>query len=238
MSPASKGRPAAADERDSGRTGNTERRQRVIDEVKRGIVLGEIVQGQRVVESDLTSRLAVSRPTAREALNQLASDGYLVQEAYRGLRVTEVDPARLLEFSRLRMSLDMQAATMIIEDTTGESRRRLKEVWARYERAGADEDPLVQHDEHLAFHRGYWEASGNYFLPKLWPVVEAEMTLSLAFDQIHRHDAVRALRVHGAIVEATLIGDRVAVHEAMEEHTMASAREISQVLHARGGVAG
>src|SRR5699024_8211330 len=72
-----------AAERTSARTpvSNTERRQRVIDEIKRRIVLGELRPGERIIEADLTSSLEVSRPTAREALNQMARDGFLIQEA-------------------------------------------------------------------------------------------------------------------------------------------------------------
>src|SRR5699024_12293174 len=70
-----------AAERTSARTpvSNTERRQRVIDEIKRRIVLGELRPGERIIEADLTSSLDGRRPTAREALNQVDSDNMLLQ---------------------------------------------------------------------------------------------------------------------------------------------------------------
>src|SRR5699024_6047596 len=86
----------------------TQRRQRVIDEIKRRIVLGELRPGERIIEADLTSSLEVSRPTAREALNQMARDGFLIQEAYRGLRVADIEVDSMLEIARVRVALDTE----------------------------------------------------------------------------------------------------------------------------------
>src|SRR5699024_3314354 len=105
-----------AAERTSARTpvSNTERRQRVIDEIKRRIVLGELRPGERIIEADLTSSLEVSRPTAREALNQMARDGFLIQEAYRGLRVADIEVDSMLEIARVRVALDTEAIDEIL----------------------------------------------------------------------------------------------------------------------------
>ena len=112
---------------------NTERRQRVIDEIKRRIVLGELTPGQRIIEADLTSSLEVSRPTAREALNQMARDGFLIQEAYRGLRVANIEVESMLEIARVRVALDTEAIDEILDDRTGRRMARLEEIWERFE---------------------------------------------------------------------------------------------------------
>ena len=72
------------------------RRDAVITQIKRGIVLGSIKPGQKLTESYLSTALGVSRPTVREALNQVAQEGLLVQEPYRGLRVADLDAATVL----------------------------------------------------------------------------------------------------------------------------------------------
>lgn len=219
------------------RTGNTELRQRVVDEIKRGIVLGTLAPGQRIIEAEVTAALAVSRPTVREALNQLARDGYLVQEAYRGHRVARVDACRLREFARLRVLLDCEAASMITEEPSGAAMARLDAVWEVYRAQAENPDPLVRHESHLAFHRGYWEAAGNSFLLTMWPVVEAEMTLSLALDQRRRHDSARTLAVHREVVEATRVRDMARVRRAFDAHTMDSVRALSRDLEIEAGAA-
>ena len=166
----------------TGQLSNTQRRQRVVDEIRRWIILGEIPPGGRVVEAEVTARLDISRPTAREALNQLARDGYLVQEAYRGHRVGSVEPRRIMDFARTRVVLDAAAVDDILADRTGLSLMRLGEVLDRYRRDVDTPDPVRVHEAHVEFHRGLWEVSENSFLAKLWPVVEAEMTLVLAYE--------------------------------------------------------
>nr|WP_275902065.1 GntR family transcriptional regulator [Brevibacterium zhoupengii] len=209
---------------------NTERRQRVIDEIKRRIVLGEILPGQRIIEAELTSSLDVSRPTAREALNQMARDGFLNQEAYRGLRVADIRVDSLLEIARVRVALDAEAIEEILTDSSGRRMSKLEGVWRRFEAASAESDPLALHEAHISFHRGIWEAADNYLLMRIWPVVEAQMTLILAYDQFTRRDAGRAHAIHAALMAAIRSGDQDRIRTALDVHTMDSAQELAFLI--------
>lgn len=216
---------------------NTERRQRVIDEIKRRIVVGEIRPGDRIIEAELTASLDVSRPTAREALNQMARDGFLIQEAYRGLRVANIEVESLLEIARVRVALDSEAINEILADATGQRLTHLEDVWAEFEQVGSDADPLALHEAHVRFHRGIWEASGNYLLMRIWPVVEAQMTLILAYDQFTRRDAGRAHAIHAALMNAIRIGDEARIATALDVHTMDSAQELAFLISGSSGTA-
>lgn len=229
---AASGERTAAGERAAVRApaSNTERRQRVIDEIKRRIVLGEIRPGQRIIEAELTSSLDVSRPTAREALNQMARDGFLIQEAYRGLRVANIEVESLLEIARVRVALDSEAIAEILADDTGQRLAHLEDVWTEFEQIGADSDPLALHEAHVRFHRGIWEASENYLLMRIWPVVEAQMTLILAYDQFTRRDAGRAHAIHAALMSAIRTGDKARIATALDVHTMDSAQELAFLI--------
>ncbi|TGD27471.1 GntR family transcriptional regulator [Brevibacterium sp. S22] len=209
---------------------NTERRQRVIDEIKRRIVLGELTPGQRIIEAELTSSLEVSRPTAREALNQMARDGFLIQEAYRGLRVADIKVDSMLEIARVRVALDSEAIDEILDDATGERMARLEEIWERFETESSAVDPLAVHEAHVRFHRGIWEAADNYLLMRIWPVVEAQMTIILAYDQFTRRDSGRAHAIHAALMRAIRSGDRARVRTALDVHTMDSAQELALLV--------
>ncbi|MDN6135788.1 MAG: GntR family transcriptional regulator, partial [Brevibacterium sp.] len=206
---------------------NTERRQRVVDEIKRRIVLGEIRPGQRIIEAELTASLAVSRPTAREALNQMARDGFLIQEAYRGLRVADVEPDSLLEIARVRVALDTEAIREILADASGGRMKVLEGAWRTFEKATAGSDPLALHEAHVQFHRGIWEAADNYLLMRIWPVMEAQMTIVLAYDQFTRTNPARAHAIHAALMRAIRTGDSAQIRTALDVHTMDSAQELA-----------
>lgn len=217
---------------------NTERRQRVIDDVKRRIVVGGLLPGQRVIEAELTTDLGVSRPTAREALSQLARDGFLVQEAYRGHRVAVIEPAALLEIADVRVAIDAEAIREILADGTGASLAALESHWHDYEASISDPDPLGLHEAHVRFHRGIWDAADNFLLKRIWPVVEAQMTIALAYDQFARHDARRAHAVHAALMTAIRSGDEARIRTALEVHTIDSARELALMITASTGTEG
>src|SRR6476620_4588960 len=129
---------------------STTRREGVIDQIKRAVVLGALRPGEKLTESQLSASLAVNRPTVREALNQMAQEGLLVQEPYRGLRVATLDAAAIMDVANTRMALDMLAVAAIIEDTSVRLMRMVEESWAEYSQVEMDPDPVIRHESHVA----------------------------------------------------------------------------------------
>ncbi|WP_427116751.1 GntR family transcriptional regulator [Pseudarthrobacter scleromae] len=206
------------------------RRDGVINEIRRAVVLGTIRPGEKLTEVKLSEWLSVSRPTVREALNQMAQEGLLVQEPYRGLRVATLDSAAIMDLANTRMALDMLAVAAIIEDTSGRRMLMVEESWAEYSKVEMDPDPVIRHESHVAFHRSLWAASENALLLRLWPVTEAHLTIILAQDQAARADPVRAHQVHEKLVEAIRTKDLEVIRTAFMEHTMRSAVELIPLL--------
>jgi DNA-binding GntR family transcriptional regulator len=208
------------------------RRDGVINEIRRAVVLGTIKPGEKLTEVQLSEWMNVSRPTVREALNQMAQEGLLVQEPYRGLRVATLDSAAIMDLANTRMALDMLAATAIVQDESGRRLRMVEESWAEYSRVEMDPDPIIRHESHVAFHRKLWAASENELLLRLWPVTEAHLTIILAQDQAARADPVRAHRVHEKLVDAIRTRDLKVIEKAFAEHTIRSAEELIPLLDA------
>ena len=140
----------------------------------------------------------------------------------------------ILDIARTRMALDLEAVRDILEDKTGHRMRLLQDAWERYERVALDEDPMTQHDAHIAFHQGIWAASENTMLLRLWPVVEAHITIVVAQDQVTRADPERALEVHRRLMEAIETRKMKAITAAFTAHTMDSAHELIALLDAEG----
>jgi DNA-binding GntR family transcriptional regulator len=206
------------------------RRDGVINEIRRAVVLGTIRPGEKLTEVQLSEWLNVSRPTVREALNQMAQEGLLVQEPYRGLRVATLDAAAIMDLANTRMALDMLAVAAILEDTSGRRMAMVEASWADYSKVEMDPDPVIRHESHVAFHRSLWAASENALLLRLWPVTEAHLTIILAQDQAARADPVRAHQVHEKLVEAIRTKDLDVIKAAFTEHTMRSAVELIPLL--------
>ena len=207
------------------------RREAVVNQIRRGIVLGVLRPGEKLTEVALATALQVSRPTVREALAQLAQEGLLTVEPYRGLRVTEIDAAAIRDLAQTRMALDRLAIRAIMNDATGRRMAALLQAWHAYEATVDDPDPVARHDAHLAFHRAIWSASENVLLEQLWPVIEAHMTIALAEDQRARPNPERSRRIHAALVDSIVARDVDRVEAALQAHTVATAEELIAICH-------
>lgn len=210
------------------------RREGVINEIRRAIIIGSVKPGQKLTEVQLAESLGVSRPTIREALNQLAQEGLLSQEPYKGIRVADMTAKNIYDIAETRVALDVLAVRSIYEDTSGRLLQQVTRAWEDYKEFEFDPDPYVRHEAHVAFHRGIWVASENSMLLKLWPVTEALMTISLAQDQMKRADPERAHSVHEALVEEVLSKDIVRAEAAFIKHTMVSAKELIKLMEEEG----
>ena len=208
------------------------RREAVMNEIRRAIVLGTLKPGEKLTESRLAAALNVSRPTIREALTQLAQEGLLIQEPYRGLRVADLDPDAIMDIARTRVALDMLAVEEILADPSDRRLERVRAAWDELDRLPVDAVPEEAQEAHAAFHRSIWAASENTLLIRLQPVTEAHITIVLAYDQATRDNPRRAHDVHKRLAEAIFSRDLDQVRKALTAHTIDSAEELVTMLTA------
>ena len=92
----------------------------VADAVRRGILAGELVAGQRLVEAELSESLGASRGAVRAALIDLTHEGLVERIANRGARVRVVSVEEALHITEVRMAIEglcgAKAAEQITDD--------------------------------------------------------------------------------------------------------------------------
>jgi len=198
------------------------RREIVMQEIRRAIVRGDLPPGKKLTENSLATDLGVSRPTVREAMAQLVNEGFLTQEPYRGIYVDSLSTEQMLDTAKVRMTLDLLAIDLILDDESGNRLSRLHNEFKTYERSVQSDDPLVRHEAHIEFHRQVWEIAENDLLIKYWPITEAQITLQLATDQRLASDLSRDVEVHRQLVDAIESRDDNAIRAALDAHTMGS----------------
>jgi len=203
-------------------------------ELRRALVLGHLKPGDKLTQTQLATDLGVSRPTLREALNQLAGEGLIVQEPYRGLRVADITAQQVRDIAAVRLAMDTLAIDAVLADNSGDRLALVELGWDHFERSAYASDLVLRHDGHLAFHHQIWVASQNYLLLNLWPVVEAHITIALAEDQLVRSDPERAYRLHAAIMAAIRSGRREDIQAALIAHTIDSAEQFATLLEKKG----
>ena len=82
----------------------------LVDELRREIIRGDLEPGQRLWEEQLASDYGVSRIPLREALRELASEGFVRSEYYGGTFVAQMDTEAAHDLLDVRAVLEPLAA--------------------------------------------------------------------------------------------------------------------------------
>lgn len=89
--------------------GGTTTVEAVSTAITNAVRAGHLAPGQRLVESEFTNRLGVSRSSVREAFRRLTADGLLVFEPNRGVAVRHLSRREVDNLFDIRMSLEALA---------------------------------------------------------------------------------------------------------------------------------
>lgn len=79
--------------------------QSALTALRRAILSGELEGGRRLVQTDIADQLGLSITPVREALRQLATEGLLRFDSYRGAVVHVPDAAELIEVYEMATAL-------------------------------------------------------------------------------------------------------------------------------------
>ncbi len=73
------------------------RRHRVVVALRTAITAGQLRPGDRLLETDISTRMGISRAPVREALRQLEQEGLVISYPYRGTEVLGVSQEEVEE---------------------------------------------------------------------------------------------------------------------------------------------
>jgi len=85
---------------------------RTFDSIKADIIDGELVQGTKIVESDLALKYGISRGPLREAIHRLEQIKLIVRIPHAGSRVVTLDSKMMEDIYIARESLEGMAARL------------------------------------------------------------------------------------------------------------------------------
>ena len=191
-------------------------REGVYQHLRRAVLDGEIVPGERLGEVELGQQLGVSRTPIREALMRLTQDGLLVAEANKGVRVRVLSAAEARDTYTVREELDGLAAALAAAHHTPTDAEALRAALDALGAArGADYREQTRLD--LAFHRAITGAAHNAALSDL--ARDLESRVALIKHQTRTYNArPETAAGHAAILDAVLRRDAGAAREAARAH--------------------
>lgn len=136
----------------------------VCDELRRLVTTGQLAPGTRLVEDRLAERLGVSRNPVREALQTLASEGFVELLPRRGAVVAQITPAQAEDLFDVRTALEPLAARLAARRRDEEGLERLRGVLHRAREATDAQDLDLLASYNTDFHSLVVQLSGNDYL--------------------------------------------------------------------------
>ena len=190
---------------------------KIKDRILQLILEGELLPGDRVVETRIAKELGVSQSPVREAIRDLAGIGFLEIEPYRGARVRHLTHEEFLDDMELRGELEAiaarRAAARIDLQGIAELRALVEEMHAMAE-AGDAHGQAMKNTE---FHRIVVSASGSDALARMWVMLEPFARTYLTA-MVPGADLVWLGDRHMDIVDALASGDGELAASVMRSH--------------------
>ena len=139
------------------------------------IVSGELVPGQRLVESEIARRVGTSQTPPREAIKRLAYEGLVVSQPHRGTRVARISERQAQDVRDIRVMFEEYVARRIAGRLDAEHTRLLADDVAQLRRAVNKGDIAAFRSADMSFHRHVCEAARNDALIRLWRMIESSL---------------------------------------------------------------
>lgn len=192
---------------------------RVFDHLRKDLVGGRFVAGEKLAINALKDRYQVGLSPLREALNRLAAYGLLVQENQRGFRVPKLSRDELDDIFQMRLEMEGMALERAI--TNGDSlwEADLLAAAHRLKRADISLDKGEEWEHlHTQFHRTLVAPCGSVWLLRFIEQLHDQFdryrrlgpkmpTIRQELDEQHHH-----------LVELALQRDAKAARELMDDH--------------------
>jgi DNA-binding GntR family transcriptional regulator len=191
--------------------------EQVYDYLRRGIVTGQFLPGQRLNLDELEAQLKISKMPIKEAIGRLAAEGLLDIQARRGTYIGRVEARDLAETFEVRRALEMLAGELAAQRVTKAEITRLRGLIAQME---ASQDVGEHLDLNFQFHGLIVELSDNRKLIEMYH--RLRVPIQVAGIHYRSEDWVQRVaqeqKEHRAIVRALEQKDAEAVSRAISQH--------------------
>jgi DNA-binding GntR family transcriptional regulator len=161
--------------------------------------------------------MGISRSPVREALSKLEEEGLVEKVPFKGAFVASVSPETIAEIAAIRTILEPYAVLQSLPRLNDGDWKQLQRLLDQLDQAsGRDLGSAIE--KHLAFHRYFYDRSGNATLLSMWQDWESKLRLFFIVDHEafqHAHDVAGA---HQDLIAVIQSGDHDRIRAAFAHH--------------------
>jgi DNA-binding GntR family transcriptional regulator len=192
------------------------RREAAAEALREAIVDGVYAPGQRLRQQELARQFGCSVIPIREALHQLAAEGFVVLDPQRGAKVATFNGRMLREVFEVRILLEGCAIRRAAERMTRDAALRARRILERMERPSLSPGEWVQLD--WEFHDCLCVCADQEYLRKLISTLRRQMEPYLRLDLAKVRTIDFGRREHRRIYQACVRKDPDAAADHMTRH--------------------
>ncbi len=180
------------------------------------IATGQIKPGDRLRETDLATRVGLSRTPIREAIRRLESEGIVEHKPRIGAVVKTLSQQEVVELYEMRIVLETTAAQMAAKHASPAETRRLEELNTAM--LDACDHPTQVAQLNQQFHRCIVRAARNRYLERSYRGL-ASALIVLGDTTLETPTRVKTVvEQHQTIIDALKAGNGSQAAEAMSLH--------------------
>ena len=179
----------------------------VYSALRKAIFDGDLRDGDRIVEAEVSRKLGISRAPIREALQSLRQAGLVEHEPRRGWYVIGLEPDDMWDIYLIRAAIEVLAARRVATEMSSQLKTQLQALIAQMAAAAEVDDPdgLAAYD--VQFHELIIQHGGSHQLQRVWHHLNPQDWTIMSVLKLPEVPLAEMARRHQAVLDALASGD-------------------------------
>ncbi|WP_104176761.1 GntR family transcriptional regulator [Cryobacterium sp. Y50] len=204
-------------------------REQSVERLREAIETGVLAPGQRLIETQVSEALSVSRGTLREAVMVLVYEGLVISDGRGRIHVRRITRKQIQEIFAVRGALESLAARSLAAVPNREAVvAKLRKAIEPLRDTDADLPGLMNAD--LGFHRLMVELTENETLLDSWEHIYSRVRATVTRAGVELARSNMSWKRHEPIISAIEAGDGEAARAVILEHMEETVARISSLV--------
>ncbi|MBA4422018.1 MAG: GntR family transcriptional regulator [Syntrophus sp. (in: bacteria)] len=194
--------------------------EQVYQYIKRLILSGEILGGERIPEEKVAQEFGVSRTPIREALSRLEEYGLIQIKPRSYAVVVALEPREAGQLAVIRSQLETLAVSLLTDCGTDEDFRVLDLLAQECNTLIAEGDIAAAFEKDSLLHLEIARRTGNQHLYEIYEKLDAKIQLLRLVLRLPMEKLIQYIKHHDEIINLMKRRDKEAAVALMKHHVM------------------
>lgn len=202
----------------------------VYDDIRELMLTGEFNSDTLISANSLAKQLAVSRTPIREALLQLANEGFLESLCGRGFKIKNYTQREIIEYFEARRIIEVYVIGRMAKSITKKQLSVLKRQFQLMKKYAAKCDSTKFLEEDRNFHLSLIQLYENRYLESIFDRIRTLISILGQSILNHSSRVEETLAEHLMIIQALEKGNAKKAQQAAYQHLIKTENKITEKL--------